>query len=355
MTDSKDGVPATARGARRRATLAAVAERAGVSKATASKVLNGRPGVSEETRRQVRQVIDELGYMPSTGPREPRAAGAIQVVFDNILDMYALYVLDGVIAGAAAQGVDVVTGALGAEHPASARSLGVDRIKEIAARGHLGLIVVTSELTGEEIEACEHLGLSLVVIDPVNPLDDRVTSVGATNWAGGVQATRHLIDLGHRRIGFIGGPAGSVFGRERLHGYREALETAGLHPDRELTAAGRFDAESGGRAAAALLDLADPPTAIFAANDTMAIGVMREARSRGLRVPEDLSLVGFDDTYNAAWTEPPLTTVRQPLRRMGRVAARTLLELADGREPDSHHVQLATDLVVRESTAPPRR
>lgn len=338
----------------RRATLAAVAERAGVSKATASKVLNGRPGVSEATRRQVRQVIEELGYTPTTGPRDPQSRGAVHVVFDNILDMYSLYVLDGVIGGAAAQGVDVVTSVLADEAGASARSLGVGRIKGIAARGHIGLIVVTSELTGEEIETCEHLGLHLVVIDPVNPLDDRVTSVGATNWAGGVQATRHLIDLGHTRIGFIGGPAGSVFGRERLHGYREALEAAGIHPDPRLTGSGRYDAASGGRAAAGMLDLDEPPTAIFAANDTMAVGALREARSRGLRVPEDLSLVGFDDTYSAAWTDPPLTTVRQPLHQMGRVAARTVLELADGKVPDSHHVQLATGLVVRASTAPPR-
>ncbi|THV24432.1 LacI family DNA-binding transcriptional regulator [Glycomyces paridis] len=336
-----------------RATLAAVAERAGVSKATASKVLNGRPGVSDETRRQVRRVIEELGYTPSTGPRETQPKGAVHVVFDDILDMYALYVLDGVIEGTAAQGADTVTSVLGARGPA--RSLGVDRIRDIAARGHIGLIVVTSELTGEEIETCEALGLNLVVIDPVNPLDDRVTSVGATNWAGGVQATRHLIDLGHTRIGFVGGPPGSVFGRERLHGYREALETAGIRAEPDLAVWGRYDAETGGTAAAALLDLADPPTAVFAANDTMAIGALREARSRGLRIPQDLSLVGFDDTFSAAWTDPPLTTVRQPLRQMGRVAARTVLELADGKVPDSHHVQLATGLVVRDSTAPPNR
>ncbi|MEU6858161.1 LacI family DNA-binding transcriptional regulator [Glycomyces sp. NPDC046736] len=337
-----------------RATLAAVAERAGVSKATASKVLNGRPGVSDETRRLVRKAIEELGYMPSTGPREPQGKGSINVVFDHILDMYSLYVLDGVIEGAAAFDVDVVTGVVATEETPNARSMGEARIRDIAARGHVGLIVVTSELTGAEIETCESLGLPLVVIDPVNPLDDRVTSVGATNWAGGVQATRHLIDLGHRRIGYIGGPNGSVFGRERLHGYREALEAAGIHADSALTATGHYDAASGGEAARALLSLDEPPTAIFAANDTMALGVLREARSRGLRVPEDLSLVGFDDTYSAAWTDPPLTTVRQPLRQMGRVAARTALELAEGRVPDSHHVQLATSLVIRESTAPPR-
>jgi len=338
-----------------RATLAAVAERAGVSKATASKVLNGRPGVSEETRQQVQQAIQELGYAPSTGPREPASRGAIHVVFDTIINMYSLYVLDGVISAGADLGADVVTSALSSGGVLPEESLGVDRIKEIAARGHTGLVVVTAQMTGEEIAFCEQVGLALVVIDPVNPLDDRVTSVGATNWAGGVQATRHLLDLGHRRIAFVGGSEGSVPGRERLHGYREALEAAGLAPDPTLTRHGPFDAETGAEIAQYLLDMEDPPTAVFAASDSIAMGVMRVAKHRGLRIPEDLSVIGFDDTYGAMWTEPALTTVRQPLRQMGRVAARTVLELAEGRRPDSHHVQLATSLVVRESTAAPKR
>ncbi|WP_460497777.1 LacI family DNA-binding transcriptional regulator [Glycomyces tarimensis] len=337
-----------------RATLAAVAERAGVSKATASKVLNGRPGVSEETRRQVQQAIAELGYMPSTGPREPVARNSIHVVFDMIINMYSLYVLDGVLSAGTELGVDVVTSALGTGGVVPEASLGVDKIKEIASRGHSGLIVVTTQLTGEEIALCESLGLPLVVIDPLNPLDDRVTSVGATNWAGGVQATRHLLKLGHRRIAFAGGPEHSVPGRERLHGYREALETAGLTPDPLLTSHGAFAPETGSKAAEFLLDMAEPPTAIFAGSDVIALGALRVAQHRGMAIPGDLSIVGFDDVYGVMWTEPALTTVRQPLRQMGRVAARTVLGLADGKRPDSHHVQLATSLVVRESTAPPR-
>lgn len=344
------------RPANSRATLASVADRAGVSKATASKVLNGRPGVSESTRRQVQQAIQELGYAPSTGPREPVARGAVHVVFDTIINMYSLYVLDGVISAGADLGVDVVTSALSSGGVVPNQSLGVQRIKEIADRGHTGLIVVTTQMTGEEIAFCEQAGLVLVVIDPVNPLDDRVTSVGATNWAGGVQATRHLLDLGHRRIAFVGGSEYSVPGRERLHGYREALETAGLAPDPALMRHGPFDAETGAEIAEYLLDMDEPPTAVFAASDSIAMGVIRVAKHRGLRIPQDLSVIGFDDTYGAMWTEPALTTVRQPLRQMGRVAARTVLELADGRHPDSHHVQLATSLVVRESTmAPPER
>src|SRR5690606_20168831 len=223
--------------------------------------------------------------------------GAIHVVFDTIINMYSLYVLDGVLSAGADLDADVVTSALSSGGVLPEEALGVDRLKEIAARGHTGLAVVTAQMTGEEIALCEQVGLALVVIDPVNPLDDRVTSVGATNWAGGVQATRHLLDLGHRRIAFVGGSEGSVPGRERLHGYREALEAAGLAPDPTLTRHGPFDAETGAEIAQYLLDMEDPPTGVFAASDSIAMGVMRVAKHRGLRIPEDLSVIGFDDTY----------------------------------------------------------
>ncbi|HEX2143054.1 MAG TPA: LacI family DNA-binding transcriptional regulator [Glycomyces sp.] len=338
--------------ARPRATLTEVAARAGVSKATTSKVLNGRPGVAEETRRLVREAIAELGYVPTTGPREAPAPQSIHVVFDTILNMYAVYVLDGLISGGRELGVEVVTSSLESESPGH-DPLGADRIKEIATQGAAGLVVVTAQLTSVEMDACEQVGLPLVVIDPANPLEERVTSLGATNWAGGVQATRHLLDLGHTRIGFAGGPPQSLPARERLHGYREALESAGVEVDPSLTGSGKFDAETGAEVTERMLDLDEPPTAVFAASDSIAVGVIRTARRRGLAVPGDLSVVGFDDTYNAKWVEPPLTTVKQPLRQMGRVAARTVLDLAAGKVPDSHHVQLATSLVVRESTSPP--
>nr|BFF27095.1 hypothetical protein GCM10025732_50600 [Glycomyces mayteni] len=170
--------------ARPRATLSEVAARAGVSKATASKVLNARPGVAEETRRLVREAITELGYVPTTGPRETPGGQSIHVVFDTILNMYAVYVLDGIISGARDLGVAVVTSSLEEGGPGHPVPLGADRIKEIAAQGAAGLVVVTAELTGEEMTACEQADLPLVVIDPANPLDERVTSLGATNWAG---------------------------------------------------------------------------------------------------------------------------------------------------------------------------
>lgn len=337
-----------------RVRLSEVAAHAGVSKATASKVLNGRPGVAEETRRLVRDAIAALGYEPSTGPRDAPAPRSMHVVFDTMLNIYAVDVLDGLIKGGAELGVEVVTASLGSEGPVH-EPLTTARIERIAAKGGAGLVVVTAELADAEIEACERLKLPLVVIDPANPLDERVTSIGATNWAGGVQATRHLLGLGHNRIAFAGGPARSVPARERLHGYREALESAGIAVDPALVGSGRFGAETGASFTERLLNLDEPPTAVFAASDSIAIGVFRAARRRGLDVPADLSVIGFDDAHNAAWTEPPLTTVKQPLRQMGRAAARTVLDLASGLVPDSHHVQLATTLVIRESTAPPRR
>ncbi|MDA2814013.1 substrate-binding domain-containing protein [Nocardiopsis sp. RSe5-2] len=340
-----------------RPTLDAVAAAAGVSKATVSKVLNGRPGVGERTRVRVREVVRDLDYAPSTGPRDPDPAPAVHVVFDTMVSLYALQVLDGLLAAGRELDAEVVTSALASAEAAGPVPLGVDLIERLAARRRSGLVVVTSRLAPEEVAACRRRGLGLVVVDPINPLDEDVVSVGATNWAGGVQATEHLLALGHRRIAHAGGPAGSVPARERLHGFREALESAGAPPGPVLAAPAdppAFTVEAGRAMAARMLDSADPPTAVFAASDAVAVGVLQEARARGLSVPGDLSVVGFDDTHGAMWTDPPLTSVRQPLHEMGRVAMRTVLQLSRGQSPDSHHVQLATRLVVRGSTAPPR-
>ncbi len=169
-----------------------------------------------------------------------------------------------------------------------------------------------------------------------------------------MSAAQHLIDLGHSRIAFVGGPANTACSQARLHGYRAALENNGLPFDPALVSHGGFNHENGYERAERLLSLASPPTAVFTACDPIAFGVMQMARQRGLSVPDDLSVVGFDDTYVAGWSTPPLTTVHQPLQEMGRAAVRVLLALADGSAPDTHHVELATHLVVRSSTAAPR-
>jgi LacI family transcriptional regulator len=181
-----------------------------------------------------------------------------------------------------------------------------------------------------------------------------VPTIGATNWAGGLSATEHLTGLGHRRIGHVAGTPTLLCSRARLDGYRAGLESAGLPLDRDLVVEGDFGYESGFRAATRLLSLADPPTAIFAANDHMALGVYEAVRRMGRRVPEEVSVVGFDDLPETRWATPPMTTVRQPLAEMGMLAARTVLRLVQGQRVESPRLEMATELVVRDSTAPPR-
>jgi LacI family transcriptional regulator len=179
-----------------------------------------------------------------------------------------------------------------------------------------------------------------------------VPTIGATNWAGGLSATEHLLSLGHRRIGFIAGPKRLLCSRARLDGYRAGLEAADVPMTDDLIRQGDFYHESGFEGARALLDLVTPPTAIFAASDQMAFGVYEAVRQRGLLVPGDVSVVGFDDLPESQWSSPPLTTVRQPLAEMGMVAARTVLRLAAGEQIEVPRVELATSLVVRDSTTP---
>ena len=178
-----------------------------------------------------------------------------------------------------------------------------------------------------------------------------VPTIGATNWAGGLSATEHLVSLGHRRIALIAGPKDLLCSRARLDGYRAALEEAGL--EYQHVVQGDFTHRSGFEATAALLDRADPPTAVFAASDTMALGAYEACRLRGLRIPSDLSIAGFDDLPESRWASPPLTTVRQPLAEMGALAARTALRLARGEHIEVPRVELVTELVVRDSTARP--
>jgi DNA-binding LacI/PurR family transcriptional regulator len=197
-------------------------------------------------------------------------------------------------------------------------------------------------------------GIPFVIVDPTGePLHD-TPSIGATNWNGGLTATRHLLSLGHRRIGVIGGPAWILCSRARLDGYRAAMDEAGVPIDPQLISHGEFHVEEGIDRGRALLALADRPTAIFAGNDLQALGVYQAAREARLHIPEDLSVVGFDDLPVAQWVGPPLTTVRQPLVEMAVAAAELVLGMANGEAPAQTRVELATELVVRESTAPPR-
>ncbi|WNB86610.1 substrate-binding domain-containing protein [Cellulomonas sp. ATA003] len=342
--------------ARSRPTLDTVARAAGVSKATVSKVLNGRREVAASTRERVLATVAELEYAPTTGSRVAQHRRSVTVVFSAVVDPYSAQVLSGLLSAGADHGVDVVvTHVPGAREAQGRRTdeLGPEWFRSLARQGHVGVIGVTTALTHAQVQACADAGLQLVVIDPVSVGSESaegIITVSATNWAGGMQATEHLLELGHRRIGFAGGLPASRPGGHRLHGHTAALTTWGQAVDRTLIRHEGFSYEDGRAMGDALLDLPQPPTAIVAGSDTAALGVMEAAHKRGLRLPEDLSIVGFDDTPLAVWTSPQLTTVRQPMREMGRQAVRTLLSIADGARPETHHFELATTLVVRTST-----
>ena len=332
----------------RKTTLAAIAAEAGVSLPTVSKVVNGRPDVAPATRARVEQLLDQHQY-PRNGHRGPRRSGLIDLVFNGLDSPWAVEILRGVEEWGAQNSTAIAVSSVrhGDARPATWTST-------IASHHSDGVILVTTELTTAQVVQLRGAGIPLVVIDPANTPPPDIPSVGATNWAGGLGATEHLLSLGHRRIGAITGPADMLCSLARLDGYRSGLERAGLTVDPALIKYGDFHHEGGFARAAELLDLADRPTAIFAGSDQQAFGVYEAARQHGLRIPDDLSVVGFDELPVSRWASPPLTTVRQPLAQMGSTAAQMLGELITDHPLRANRVELSTELIVRESTAVPK-
>lgn len=333
-----------------RATLATVAASAGVSVATVSKVLNGRADVAPTTRARVQQMLREHDYAGrlKTLERHP----TVELTFRGRIGAYSAEIIQGVASTAAELGVAVTIGVKPVDQPPSARTDASAWAHNLAVNGRRAVIAVTDELEQAEIRALARVRLPLVVIDPMNIPLPGLVSVGSTNFRGGQAAARHLVDLGHRRIAYLGGRATAECSQARLAGFRSALETADVElPQDYVHSTEDFLYENGLRGAPRLLALPHRPTAIFAASDELARGAIEAARAVGIRVPDDLSVVGFDDTEIARIASPPLTTVRQPLEEMGAVALRTVLRLVAGEKIDSNHVELATELVVRASTA----
>jgi LacI family transcriptional regulator len=348
LTSSKAAADRTT-GRQQRTTLAAIAAEAGVSLPTVSKVVNGRRDVAPATRALVERLLDERHYTRS-GSRRKRCSGLIDLVLPGLDSPWAVEILRGVEEWGSAHETGV---AVSAVRHGNVRPTGW--ASGLASHDTDGVILVISEFTPGQLVQLRDAGLPLVVVDPANPPLPDVPSVGATNWAGGLAATEHLLSLGHRRIGAIAGPGDYLCSRARADGYRSALERAGIRFDPALVRNGDFRHEGGFLRGSELLDLPDPPSAIFAGSDQQAFGLYESARQRGLRVPQDLSVVGFDDLPVARWVSPPLTTVRQPLAEMGRAAAEMLGDLIEGRPLRANRVELSTELIVRESAAPPGR
>jgi DNA-binding LacI/PurR family transcriptional regulator len=326
-------------------TIATVARLAGVSAPTVSKVLNGRAGVAPSTRRQVEAVLREQGY------KRPEAVGQapmLEVVFHALESHLAIEIMRGVEQVAREYRL-----AVGFTELRGRQADGGVWTEQVLARRPVGVIAVFSEFSPEQRAQLAVSSIPLVALDPTGEPTHATPSVGATNWSGGVAATRHLLELGHQRIAIISGPAEFLCARARLDGYRAAMDAAGVPVSPKLVRTGEFAFDDGLAQARALLRPAKRPTAIFASNDLQALGVYEAAREAGLRIPDDLSVVGFDDIPITQWCGPPLTTVRQPFVEMAAAAARLVLALAAGESPDHHRVELATTLIVRKSTAAP--
>jgi LacI family transcriptional regulator len=335
---------------KQRNTIAEIAARAGVSIPTVSRVLNKRPDVAPATRERVERVIRESGYVRSRVANALRrgSSGIVDLVVPDLDSPYYFEIIRGV--------EDVLERtelrlALSSTHNEARREQ--QWLAQVAEGATDGAILVLAHGQSERLDELRRRKIPFVVVDHRGELGPAVPSVGATNWAGGRAATEYLLSLGHRRIAIIAGWAALRCSQDRIAGYRYALEQAGIPIDADLIRPGEFRQHTGYEQTCALLELPQPPTAIFAGSDLQDMGVYAALRAHGLMVPNDISVVGFDDVSIATMVSPALTTVRQPLDEMGRVATTMLLRLIAGEPLDSMRVELVTSLIVRESCAPP--
>jgi len=332
------------------ATVREVAASTGVSIATVSRVLNGHPHVAEATRERVQGAIQQLG-LPT--PRRRPASRRSQRLGVYVRCPYVLTDYFGLIVSSIAETLELHGRHVILDAGEAAQQMTV--LPTLARRPDVGgaIVILPLEPT-EEIVKLRDGGLPFVVIDPRTPLPRDIAAVSAAHFAGARSLTSHLVELGHRRIGVIAGPDEWLVSSARRAGHASALADVGVIQDASLVRPGPPTVEFGFRAAGDLLDSPRPPTALIGFNDKTAIGAMAAAAERGLRVPHDLSITGFDDSDLAQATTPMLTTVRQPLQEMGRIAVSLLVRLLEGHRVDALHVELATELVVRGTTGPAR-
>ncbi len=325
-----------------RVKLADVAAQAGVSVATVSKVVNGRYGVAKETISHVQEVIDDLGYvgnLGASGLRNSRTNVVGILVAD--FEPYSAELIKGAARATRNTQYDVMAYA-GGEAPAWER-------RSLARLGGTlmdGAVVVTPT----SLDAA--ISVPVVAVDPhYGP--NWLPTIDCDSFGGTKSAVAHLIGLGHRRIAFLGGRQELDSSQLRESGFREAMRLEGLPIEDDLVRYSRYDPDIALTMVDSFLSLPEPPTAIIAANDVTALVAMAAARDRGLSIPDDISIVGFDDIPDASLCEPQLTTVRQPLQAMGEAAMTMLLDILDGREHEQH-IRMSTEIIVRATTAPPR-
>jgi LacI family transcriptional regulator len=317
-----------------------VARTAGVSVATVSKVVNGRWGVSQATVDRVQRVIDQLGYEASLGAQSLRSHRTnVLGILVSEFEPFSTELLKGASRAVADTEYELLAysgGARGADVGWERRSL-----SRLSGTLIDGAVIVTPTVLETKP------GIHVVAVDP-HTGPSGLPTVDSDNFAGAALATNYLLRLGHRRIGFLGGRQDLESARLREAGFRRAMADAGAPVDPALVRVGEYRPETAEGPARELLKHAERPTAVFAANDLSAIATMDVARALGLAVPEDLSVIGFDNVPESALASPPLTTISQPLQRMGAEALLLLVDLIAGVERETH-IRLPTELVVRAS------
>lgn len=331
-------------------TINDVARIAGVSKKTVSRVINRSPLLSEDTRKHVEGVISGLGYVPNPQARALalRRNFLIGLIHDNPNAQMVMNVQQGILESLHGTEFELVVRPI---DRGSATML--QDVRNFLERQRLyGVVLLPPVSENNQLaELCADIGCRYVRMGSAE-LDDAEHMVASNDCEAVTAAVDYLIEQGHKRIGLVLGPHGFRSARERREGFEQALKTAKITLPRSMIAEGNYTFESGVMAADRLLDLMPRPTAIFACNDEMAAGVLHAARQRGIDVPRDLSIIGFDDTPIAAHIWPPLTTVRWPIISMARSAALKLT--ADGDEPVAEPSMFRSTLIRRGSVAPPR-
>jgi DNA-binding LacI/PurR family transcriptional regulator len=338
--------PSGQKKAYRQPSIKDIARLARVSHPTVSRALQNSPLVNAQTAAKIRKIADEAGYRASAVARGlvTRRTRTIGLVVTTVADPFASEVACGVEQTANDHGYSVFLADSNAD-PAREKKV----VQAFAERRVDGIIVTSSRVGALYLPLLAEMMVPIILVNDQYP-GAFVHSVMITNLEGMRAAAEHLVGLGHRRIAYLGDQFGYQSDAERLAGYRAALDGAGIPPMPELVVRGDGKAEAAMAAMEKLLVLAQPPTAVCCYNDMSALGAMRQIRVRGLRVPEDISVAGFDDLFFASYTQPPLTTVRQPMRRMGQLAMENLFKLMSGEESVAQ-VKVDTELVVRESTA----
>jgi LacI family transcriptional regulator len=331
-------------------TIVEVAEKAGVSLGTVSRVINNDAHVAPDTRERVATVMREMGYVANRQARglKGRRTNVIGVLAPDLGTGYIGEILHGVDTELGMHQFDLM---LFTTHRTAVKE--ANYVANMVQGMVDGLLLILPRNPTDYMGTLKRRNFPFVLIDhqgTANPCP----SVGATNWQGAYNATEYLIKLGHARIGFITGSMDLGAAVERLKGYQSALGVHHIPEDSQLIYEGDFIQPDGYAGATALLDLEDRPTALFASNDVMAMGAMDAVRSRGLRVPEDISILGFDDIPQAAMVRPALTTVRQPLEQMGRLATQMLIDQLKNPEKVLGRIELPTELIVRDSTISPK-